>query len=121
VIVRVELEVEETVFFIVLVGLAESLRLLVILGVRVEQGLAVEVLLPSNERVSVLVPATERDNVPVAVFDLVRSAERERVDDAVGVFDCVMVLVPLDEPVDVLVAVIELVLVLVTKFVLVAT
>lgn len=54
-------------FLIVLVGLAESLKLLVILGVTVEHGLAVEVLLPINERVSVLVPATERDKVPVAV------------------------------------------------------
>ena len=121
VIVRDELEEEETVFFIVLVGLAESLRLLVILGVRVKQELAVEVLLDINERVFVLVGIIERDEVPVAVCVLVTAGDRERVEDAVCVFDCVIVLVALDEPVDVLVAVIELVLVLVSKFVLVAT
>jgi hypothetical protein len=109
------------VFLIVLVGLVESLRLVVILGVTVEQELAVEVLLPSNERVSVLVPPIDRVNVPVAVFDLVRGADRDSVDDAVGVLDCVIVLVALDDPVDVLVAVTEVVLVLVIKFVLVAT
>jgi hypothetical protein len=121
VIVRVELEEEETVFFIVRVGLAESLRLLVILGVTVEHALAVEVLLGFNERVFVLVGIVERDEVPVAVCVLVTAGERERVEDAVCVFDFVIVLVALDEPVEVLVAVIELVLVLVTKFVLVAT
>ena len=121
VIVRVELEEEETVFLIVRVGLAESLRLLVILGVTVEHVLAVEVLVGFNERVFVLVPIIERDEVPVAVCVLVTAGERERVEDAVCVFDCVIVLVALDEPVEVLVAVIELVLVLVTKFVLVAT
>lgn len=59
--------------------------------------------------------------MPVAVCVLVTAGDRERVEDAVCVFDCVIVLVALDEPVEVLVAVIELVLVLVTKFVLVAT
>jgi len=121
VIVRDELEEGETVFFIVLVGLAESLRLLVILGVTVKQELAVEVLLDINERVFVLVGIIERDEVPVAVCVLVTAGDRERVEDAVCVFDCVIVLVALDEPVEVFVAVIELVLVLVTKFVLVAT
>lgn len=67
VIVRVELVDGEPVFLIVLVGLVESLRLLVILGVTVEQVLAVEVLLGINDRVSVFVAITERDEVPVAV------------------------------------------------------
>ena len=92
VIVRVELEEGETVFFIVRVGLAESLRLLVILGVIVEQELAVELLLDINERVFVLVGIIERDEVPVAVCVLVTAGERERVDDAVWVFDFVIVL-----------------------------
>ena len=74
-------------FLIVLVGLVESLRLLVILGVTVEHVLAVDVLLPINDRVSVLVGIRERDTVPVAVCVLVRGAERVRVEDAVGVFD----------------------------------
>ena len=74
-------------FLIVLVGLVESLRLLVILGVTVEHVLAVDVLLPINDRVSVLVGIRERDTVPVAVWVLVRGAERVRVEDAVGVFD----------------------------------
>jgi len=121
VIVKVELEEGETVFLIVLVGLAESLRLLVILGVTVEHVLAVEVLLGFNERVFVLVAGIERDEVPVAVWVLVTAGERERVEDALDVFDCVIDLVPLDEAVEVLVAVIELVLVRVTKLVLVAT
>ena len=87
VIVSVELVDGESVFLIVLVGLAESLRLLVILGVTVEQVLAVDVLLGINVLVSVLVAARERDEVPVAVCDLVRGAERVRVEDAVGVLD----------------------------------
>ena len=77
VIVSVELVDEETVFLIVPVGLTESLRLLVILVVTVKQGLAVDVLLGINVLVSVLVAARERDEVPVAVCDLVRGAERE--------------------------------------------
>ena len=86
--VSVELVDGEPVFLIVLVGLAESLRLLVILGVRVEQVLAVDVLLGIRVLVSVLVAARERDEVAVAVCDLVRGAERVRVADAVGVLDC---------------------------------
>jgi hypothetical protein len=121
VIVKVELEDGETVFLIVPVGLVESLRLLVILGVTVEHVLAVEVLLAINDLVSVLVPATDRDEVPVDVCDLVRGAERERVEDALDVFDCVIDRVPLDEPVEVFVAVTELVPVRVTTRVLVAT
>jgi hypothetical protein len=77
VIVRVELEDEETVFLIVLVGLTESLKLLVILGVTVEHVLAVEVLLAINDRVSVLVPGIERDEVPVALCVLVTAGERD--------------------------------------------
>jgi len=75
------------VFLIVPVGLLESLRLVVILGVTVEQGLAVEVLLAIRVLVLVLVTAMLAEEVPVAVLDLVRSVERERVDDPVGVFD----------------------------------
>jgi hypothetical protein len=86
--VRVELVDGEPVFLIVLDGLTESLRLLVILGVTVEQVLAVDVLLGIRVLVSVLVAARERDEVPVAVCDLVRGAERVRVADAVGVLDC---------------------------------
>ena len=77
VIVSVELVDGETVFLIVPVGLLESLRLLVILGVTVEHALAVDVLLGIRVLVSVLVAARERDEVPVAVCDLVRGAERE--------------------------------------------
>jgi len=107
------------VFLIVPVGLIESLRLLVILGVTVEQTLAVEVLLAIRVLVLVLVAKRLTEEVPVAVSDFVKGAERDRVEDALEVFDCVIDRVPLDEPVDVFVAVTELVPVLVTAIVLV--
>jgi len=87
VIVRVELVEGETVFLIVPVGLFESLRLLVIPGVTVEHALAVDVLLTIIVLVLVLVTAMLAEEVPVAVCDLVRGAERVRVEDALGVFD----------------------------------
>jgi len=99
----------------------ESLRVSVIFGDTVEHGLVVEVLLPIRVLVLVLVTAMLAEEVPVAVWDLVRAAERERVGDPVGVFDCVIDLVPLEEPVDVLEEVIELVPVLVPRRVLVAS
>lgn len=108
-------------FLIVPVGLIESLRLLVILGVTVEQGLAVEVLLAINERVSVLVAKRLTEEAPDAVCDFVKGAERVSVEDALDVFDCVIDLVPLDEPVEVLEEVTELVPVFVPIIVFVAT
>ena len=98
---------------IVPVGLTESLRLAVSLGVTVEQVLAVEVLLALKDRVPDLVRTADGQEVGVAVCDLVRGAERVGVEDVVCVLDCVIDLVPLDDPVEVFVAVTELVPVLV--------
>jgi len=83
------------------------------LGLKVEQVLAVEVLLPLNDRVPVLVWTADAQDVAVAVWDRVISEERVGVEDVVCVLDCVIDLVPLDDPVDVFVAVTELVPVLV--------
>jgi hypothetical protein len=91
------------------VGLTESLMLAVILGLTVEQVLAFEVLLDFRVRVPVLVRATDAQDVADAVWDRVGGEERVGVEDVVCVFDCVIDLVPLDDPVEVFVAVTELV------------
>jgi hypothetical protein len=97
------------VVLIVPVGLTESLMLAVILGLTVEQVLAFEVLLDFRVRVPVLVRATDAQDVADAVWDRVGGEERVGVEDVVCVFDCVIDLVPLDDPVEVFVAVTELV------------
>ncbi len=98
--------VDETVevpvnLFTVSVGVRESFKDLVILGVNDIQGVAVDVLLEASDFVFVTVALILTEDVAVAVCDLVIGADLVNVVDAVDVFVEPIVLVSLGEAVDV--------------------
>lgn len=99
--------VDETVevavnLFTVNVGVRESFKDIVILGVNDRQGVAVDVLLESSDFVFVTLDLILTEDVAVAVCDLVIGPDLVNVVDAVDVFVEPIVLVSLDDPVDVL-------------------
>ena len=121
-LVRVEVGVieEERVFLcIVTVGVNESLNEDVSFGELDERGLELDVLVDRKLRVLVLVWPTVRVWVGVALCVLEPTGDLDRVGEAEDVLLDVIVLVPLDDPDDVFVAVRVAVPVRVTRIVLV--
>jgi hypothetical protein len=105
--ILVTVSVDETVevpvnLFTVNVGVRESFKDLVILGVNDRQGVADDVLLEASDFVFVTVDLILTEDVAVAVCDLVIGPDLVNVVDAVDVFVEPIVLVSLGEPVDVL-------------------